>query len=177
MGGVDETGGMNGAGGSAETGGQGGSLGGGEGGKSGAGGEGGTVVEMGGMGGEDGEPTGSAGMGGQGGAPVSASCQNESFTVTSQGTSNYLIDGDPDPALTLCRGFTYTFNLNASGHPFWIKTVAGTGTGNAFNTGVTGNGTAVGTVTFQVPGAAPNQLFYSCQIHAPMTGPIDIVDP
>ena len=65
--------------------------------------------------------------------------------VTNQGSSSYLIDGVADPTLTLCRGSTYTFAVNATGHPFYIKTVASTGTGNAYNTGVTGNGASMAT--------------------------------
>jgi hypothetical protein len=88
----------------------------------------------------------------------------------------YMIDGASNPTLTLCRGSTYTFAVNATGHPFYIKTVQGAGTANAYSTGVTGNGTAVGNVTFIVDASAPNTLFYNCSIHAAMTGTINIVN-
>ena len=39
------------------------------------------------------------------------------FTVTPQGFTAYLINSAPNPTLTLMRGFTYTFNINAVGHP------------------------------------------------------------
>jgi len=99
------------------------------------------------------------------------------FTVTNSGATNFLIDGQPDPTLQLTRGETYTFNVNAPGHPFWIKTAQVTGTGSAYNTGVTNNGTDSGAITFTVPEAAPATLFYNCQFHAPMTGTFEIVDP
>ena len=86
------------------------------------------------------------------------------------------IDGVNNPTLTFCRGSTYTFAVNAPGHPFYIKTVKSNGTGNAFTTGVTGNGTTSGDVTFVVPSGAPNTLFYDCAIHVAMAGNIDIVD-
>ena len=99
------------------------------------------------------------------------------FTITGATISNYKFAGlGNDPDLTLVRGQTYTFNINALGHPFWIKTVQGNGTSDAYNDGVSGNGTAVGTLTFTVPHSAPDTLFYNCQIHLAMTGIINIVD-
>ncbi len=74
------------------------------------------------------------------------------------------------------RGKTYTFDINASGHPFWIKTVQGNGTLNGYS-GAANNGTAVGTVTLVLPTNAPGTLFYNCQIHAAMTGVITVIDP
>ena len=98
-----------------------------------------------------------------------------SFTVSPVGSSAYNISGTNNPTLTLTRGVTYTFNISASGHPFYIKTLQSTGTGNAFNTGVTGNGMTSGTLTFTVPDTAPNTLFYDCANHIAMTGTINIV--
>lgn len=99
-----------------------------------------------------------------------------SFTVTNSGATDYIFNGVNDPNFTFKRGTTYTFNLNASGHPFYIKTIQGSGTGNAFNDGVTGNGLDVGTVTFTVPLTAPNTLFYNCSLHSTMTGVITIIN-
>jgi hypothetical protein len=98
------------------------------------------------------------------------------FNVTNDGSSNYLINGQSDPTLTLTEGQTYTFNVNATGHPFWIKTVSSTGTGNAYNSGVTNNGTASGTITFVVPYDAPSTLYYNCEFHSSMAGIINITD-
>lgn len=99
-----------------------------------------------------------------------------SFAVTNQNAGAYIIDGQFNAPLQLTRGETYTFNINASGHPFFIKTVQGNGVGNQFNNGVTGNGTQLGTLTFTVPVNAPNSLFYNCQFHTQMTGMISVVD-
>src|SRR5688572_30255147 len=98
------------------------------------------------------------------------------FSVTAAGNTSYIIGGVNDPALALQRGVTYTFNINAATHPFYIKTVASTGTGSQYTTGVTGNGATVGTVTFAVPVSAPNTLFYSCSAHAGMGGTLTIVN-
>lgn len=98
------------------------------------------------------------------------------FAVTNLGAGDYVIDMANDPALTVVRGCTYTFNLNNAGHPFLIKTVQGSGAGNTYNTGVTGNGTQVGTLTWTVALDAPASLFYNCQFHSPMTGTITVID-
>jgi hypothetical protein len=99
------------------------------------------------------------------------------FVVTNNGLTSYNIDGSSNPTLDLVRGQTYTFQINATGHPFWIKTVQSTGTANAYSTGITGNGTESGTLTFTVPAEAPSTLFYDCQFHASMTGQINITGP
>jgi plastocyanin len=107
--------------------------------------------------------------------PTSTTDSN-TFNVTASGFSYYLINGQSDPTLTLTEGQTYTFNVNASGHPFWIKTVNSTGTGNSYNSGVTNNGTDNGTITFVVPYDAPSTLYYNCQFHSSMAGIINIID-
>jgi len=96
------------------------------------------------------------------------------FTVTNSGSSAYLINGDSNPTLNLVRGVTYTFNVNAANHPFWIKTAQVTGTSSAYSTGVTNNGDDVGTITFAVPLDAPSTLYYICQYHSGMVGTISI---
>ena len=98
------------------------------------------------------------------------------FTVTNSGSGAYLINGVSNGAITLTRGGTYTFNVNASGHPFYIQTTGnGYNSSNVYSTGVTGAGAQVGTVTFVVPNDAPNTLFYQCQYHSAMFGQINVV--
>ena len=100
-----------------------------------------------------------------------------SFAVTNSGSGAYLIDGVSNGAVTLMRGGTYTFNVNASGHPFYIQTTGnGYVSGNVYSSGVTGAGAAVGTVTFVVPSNAPSTLYYQCQFHSAMYGQINIID-
>ena len=102
-----------------------------------------------------------------------------SFDVVNNGASAYTIGGVDNATLTLTRGQTYTFNINATGHPFFITTARGasTASANQFTTGVTNNGTASGTITFVVPASAPATLFYQCSIHNVMCGTINIVNP
>jgi len=108
---------------------------------------------------------------------VAADSSATTFTVTNNGLVSYTIDSNTNPTLNLVRGETYTFQINAPGHPFWIKTVQSTGQANAYNDGVTGNGTDSGTLTFVVPASAPATLFYDCEFHASMTGQINITGP
>jgi hypothetical protein len=100
------------------------------------------------------------------------------FNVVNNSSVAYIINGtDNNPTLTLTRGLTYTFNISAIGHPFFIKTTSSTGTGNAYNLGVTNNGIDNGTITFVVDANAPSQLFYNCQYHGSQAGIINIVNP
>lgn len=99
------------------------------------------------------------------------------FNVTALSFTDYTINGQLDPTLQLVRGTTYTFEVDAPGHPFSIKTVQSTGSGNRYNNGVTNNGVQTGTLTFSVPLDAPSTLFYNCELHAAMTGVIQVSDP
>ena len=80
-----------------------------------------------------------------------------------------------NPTLYLQKGKNYRFSVNASGHPFYIKTSAANGgTNDQFNEGVTNNGAAVGIITFKVPYNAPDILFYQCSNHSAMQGEIRV---
>jgi len=103
-------------------------------------------------------------------------------SVTAGDGISYTINALPNPPFTFQRGTTYVFLLSGtvSFHPFWIKSTLGgffSGGAGAFNTGVTNNGATSGSVIFNVPANAPNQLFYQCGIHPGMSGTLTIVDP
>ena len=100
------------------------------------------------------------------------------WTVTNNGSSAYRftgpggLDGSEDNStIYVARGQTYEFNVNASGHPFQIRSSAG---GSAYNTGVTNNGAQSGVVKFEVPFAAPAQLVYQCTNHSGMVGILSV---
>lgn len=93
--------------------------------------------------------------------------------ITNSGSVSYIINDAPNPTIQLIRGNTYNLVINASGHPFRIQTVQGTG-GNIYNSGVTNNGIDSGTITFVVPNDAPDTLYYACQHHSSMQGTIEI---
>ncbi len=96
-------------------------------------------------------------------------------TVTASGVATWFLNGLPEPNFTLLRGNTYYFAVNAPGIPFWIKTVATTGTSFAYNNGVTNNGTDLGTITFTVPPNAPNNLFYISQQYGTLQGSFTVL--
>ena len=102
-----------------------------------------------------------------------------------QGAYNFTHrENENNPILTLYRGNTYKFDVNAKGHPFWIMTepykskVALDGsTSTIFDTGVTNNGADYGTVTFTIPtSGVPNTLYYQCGNHDAMYGILQIKD-
>ena len=85
------------------------------------------------------------------------------------------MNGTNNPVLTMYRGQTYTFNINASSHPLFIQTSSRIyNSTNIYSNGVTGNGTS--TLTFVVPSDAPNTLYYVCQNHSNMGNQINITD-
>jgi hypothetical protein len=99
------------------------------------------------------------------------------FRVTNNRTSAYVIDFQPNPALTLVRGNTYTFTLILDGvFPFYIKTEPSLGTTNLYNDGVTNNGATAGTITFTVPQTAPDTLYYVNPVQSNMRGNITVID-
>jgi len=76
------------------------------------------------------------------------------FTVTSPGFFYSINGNQPNPTLTLIRGRTYTFAVNASSiHPFLIN-----------SPGVQNNNISQGTITYTVPMAASNYNYF-CSIH------------
>jgi surface protein len=113
--------------------------------------------------------------------PVWGTCPGNSYTiaVTASSNADYTLSGKDrngdvsgnDPSLTFKVGDEVTFSINAAGHPFYLKTVAGTGTGNQIS-GVTNNGTTSGSVVW-TPTAA-GTYYYQCGPHAEMVGTITI---
>ena len=98
------------------------------------------------------------------------------FNVTANDSSAYIINGQSNPTLSLIAGQTYTFNIAAPGHPFFIKTINSTGTGNQYTDGVTNNGEDNGQIVFVVGSieTTPNPLYYNCKFHSSMAGIIGI---
>lgn len=99
------------------------------------------------------------------------------FFVTNDGSSAYLIDGVSNDTITVMRGETYTINVNATGHPFWIQTDPAPYDANAvYSEGIANNGTENGNITWTVAQSAPDTLFYACQFHSSMGGIISVID-
>jgi len=94
----------------------------------------------------------------------------ENITVTvvnDGGTNKFAFNGVTAPAITLVKGFTYTFDVSdssVSGHPLAFKDSGG----SAFTTGVTTNGTAGSAganVVLAVPSTGTMPARYYCTTH------------
>ena len=95
--------------------------------------------------------------------------------VTNSGSGNYVVGGASNATIAVVRGATYTIQVSAVGHPFWIQTSSGAyNAANISTSGITNNGTELGYITFQVPSDAPNTLYYVCQNHSAMAGSITV---
>jgi hypothetical protein len=92
------------------------------------------------------------------------------FTVTRNAT-NYEFSGVPgqNPTITLARQGTYEFNVQQTGHRFWIQAVPGISgtlpqTPNQSSRevlGVLNNGDDNGTITFNVPEKSAQNFYYT----------------
>jgi len=117
----------------------------------------------------------------RGGSYAFQVAQNRAETVNlrvrNQSNAAYVIDNINNPELTLIRGNTYVFSLSLRGdYPFWIKTQPTLGEANAYNDGVSRNGSVTGNVTFTVPRDAPDTLYYISQTQLSMQGVLRVVD-
>ena len=105
----------------------------------------------------------------------------ETYTinVTASNASDYTLSGSDrngdvtgnDPSVTLNVGDTIDFVVDASGHPFYLKTVQGTGTSDLIS-GVTNNGATNGTVSWTP--SATGTYYYQCSLHNGMYGTITV---
>ena len=107
---------------------------------------------------------------------VSSVWADEVIQFKTKGEPAYFVNDVQNPEITLKRGMTYQFEMNAPGHPLWIKTNISAGKNDAYTNGIAGNGTDRGKITFVVPADAPAVLFYNCQFHVVMNGKINITD-
>ena len=105
---------------------------------------------------------------------------NSTLTVNADNyntTGQYTVNGINNVTLNLIRGNTYSFTVSVGTHILWIQTVGGAySSNNVYSSGVLNNGIASGTITFTVPAAAPDTLYYQCQNHPMMFGIINIYD-
>ena len=102
-----------------------------------------------------------------------------SINVTNIGSGAYNLSGNDrngsvsgnNVTVNINVGDNITFNVNASGHPFWIKTVQETGELNGV-TGVNNNGSQNGSVSWTP--SSSGTYYYICQYHGNMNGIISI---
>jgi hypothetical protein len=116
--------------------------------------------------------------------PPSIEQTTYTFTVTNNGSASWLFTGsdaqntysnNSNVTIYCSVGDILEFNVNASGHPFWIKTQPQTGTGFGVTTGtITGQATQVGTVTWDTTGVTATSYHIMCQFHSSMRATIII---
>ena len=98
------------------------------------------------------------------------------FTITAA-TGKFIIDGVDKPALTLYKGWTYTFDVSdASNATHPLRFSSG---GSAYSTGVTVTGTqgqAGAKVQLVVPESQPTSFIYYCTNHSGMGNTITVKD-
>jgi hypothetical protein len=102
-------------------------------------------------------------------------------TGTSPSVTGFTLTTTADAAIVTTvgtlTGLTYSTSNDFGNHPFWIKTTDTTGTGDAYNTGVTNNGANFGqTITWTVDIDTPDTLYYHCQYHSADHGTITVLD-
>jgi surface protein len=112
--------------------------------------------------------------------PVWGTCpETFSIDVSATSSSDYTLSGSDrngnvsgsDPNLTFSVGDTINFVVNASGHPFYLKTASGTGTGDTIS-GVTNNGSDSATISWTP--TSSGTYYYQCSLHGGMVGTITI---
>ena len=81
-----------------------------------------------------------------------------------------------NPTLRLFRGQTYTFDIDAPGHPFSIKTQRVSGNLERYTQGVEGYAVEKGTITFTIPLTSPDVLFYVSENAVDTGGVFQILD-
>lgn len=103
----------------------------------------------------------------------------DTFSVTEVNDADWVIDSELDPTLTLVRGYTYTFNMDTSGHPIRFQDVEGAYDSTAEWTDgvtVTSGDRETGTVEFTVPDSAPDELYFVSENSGDMVGTLSIND-
>ena len=108
--------------------------------------------------------------------PAIAESKTYTIDVTAEDYRNYILNGTDkngsvsgnDPAITVNKGDTIIFNIDAPRHPFYIKTKFSRGSGNQVITGkVSGTpGTQSGKLSWNTTGVSAGKYYYVCSPHA-----------
>jgi len=101
------------------------------------------------------------------------------ITVTNNGSGAYTLSGTDrngavsgdNQILAFNNGDKVRFSVNASGHPFHVKTAQVTGTGSQAS-GVDNNGSETGNVDWTI--GSTGTFYYICQFHSAMTSTITV---
>ena len=108
--------------------------------------------------------------------PAIAESKTYTIDVTAEDYRNYILNGidrngsvsGNDPSVTVKKGDTIIFNIDASRHPFYIKTKFSRGSDNQVITGkLSGTpGTQFGKLSWNTKGVSAGKYYYVCSPHA-----------
>ena len=108
--------------------------------------------------------------------PAVAESKTYIINVSAENYRNYILNGTDrngsvsgnDPTVTVNKGDTIIFNVDASRHPFYIKTKFSRGSGNQVITGkLSGTpGTQSGKLSWNTTGVSAGKYYYVCSPHA-----------
>ncbi len=108
--------------------------------------------------------------------PAIADSKVFKIDVSAESHRNYILSGTDrngsvsgeDPTVTLNKGDTINFDVDASRHPFYIKTEFSRGDGDQVITGtISGTpGTQNGKLSWNTTGVSAGKYFYVCSPHA-----------
>ena len=108
--------------------------------------------------------------------PVIAESKTYKINVSAEDYRNYILSGTDrngsvsgnDPTITINKGDTVIFDVNASRHPFYIKTEFSRGSSNQVITGALSGtqGTQAGKLSWNTTGVSAGKYYYVCSPHA-----------
>ena len=108
--------------------------------------------------------------------PAIAESKTYTINVSAEDYRNYILNGTDrngsvsgnDPTVTVNKGDTIIFDVDASRHPFYIKTEFSRGGGNQVITGtISGTpGTQNGKLSWNTMGVSAGKYYYVCSPHA-----------
>ena len=108
--------------------------------------------------------------------PAIADSEVFKIDVSAESYRNYVLSGTDrngpvsgdDPTVTVNKGDTIIFDVDASSHPFYVKTEFSRGGGDQVTTGtISGTpGTQNGKLSWNTTGVSAGKYFYVCSPHA-----------
>ena len=109
--------------------------------------------------------------------PANAKSEFYYINVSAESIDNFTLSGKDkngsvngnDPTVTVNRGDTIIFNVDALSHPFYIKTKFSRGGGDQVITGILSGtpGTQDGELSWNTTGVSAGKYYYVCSPHAP----------
>jgi plastocyanin len=118
-------------------------------------------------------------------ASLSEPVQTFTAQVTNSGTAAYVWSSATDrlggvsgnnPTITLFEGDTISVTNNATNaHPFYFKTIAGTGTANQVSNVTNNGGNTGGVITWVTQPGDAGIYYYQCSAHTGMVGIVEVL--